>query len=152
MWDDKKVAPHFVLYFHTNKSHDIHIFPGFIGIQWHPAPLLQHSCIVSICHNFSYAAISQLPPPSQITHISQFNNAGSSQAGNMISIPSLADRGSPNDNTSTDQQNKDPSVIHIGAALPPISTKPFKQIEQGNFIEMEELLLESLRHLASVSD
>ena len=32
--------------------------------------------------------IGQLPPPSQITRISQFNNLGSSQAGNTISIPS----------------------------------------------------------------
>ena len=115
-------------------------------------PLLQHSRIISICHNLSYVAIGQLPPPSQITHISQFKNTGSSQAGNTISIPSLADRGSPNDNDSTDQQNKDPSVVHIGAALPPISTKLLKRIEQGNFIEMAELLPESLGHLALDDD
>ena len=108
--------------------------------------------IISICHNLSYVAIGQLPPPSQITHISQFNNSGSSQAGNTISIPSLADRGSPNDNASTDQQTKDPSVVHIGAALPPIFTKLLKRIEQGNFIEMAELLPESLGHLASDDD
>ena len=115
-------------------------------------PLLQHSYIISICHNLSYVAISQFPPNSQITHISQFNSPGSSQAWNTISIPSLADRGSLDDNASTDQQNKDPSIVHIGAALPSISTKLLKRIEQGNFIEMSELLPKSLGHLASDDD
>ena len=47
----------------------------------------------------------------------------------------------------------DPSIVHIGAALPPISTKLLKKrIEQGNFIEMAELLPESLGHLASDDD
>ena len=67
-------------------------------------------------------------------------------------IPSLSDRGSPNDNASTDQQNKDPSIVQTGAALLPISTKFHKQIEQGNFIEMAELLPESLGHLIGSFD
>ena len=84
---------HFVLHFHTNNSNDTHIFfIGFTGIHNDARPLLQHSHIISICHNLSYVAIGQRPSPSQITHISQLNNSGSSQAGNTISIPSLADR------------------------------------------------------------
>ena len=70
----------------------------------------------------------------------------------MVSIPSLADRWSPNDNISTDQLNKDQSVVHIGAALPPISTKLLKRIEQGNFKGMAELLPENPGHLASDDD
>ena len=42
---------------------------------------------------------------------------------------------------------KDSSVIHIRPALPPISKKLIKRIEQGNFIEMAELLPESLGHI-----
>ena len=61
----------------------------------------------------------------------------------------MTDRGSPNDNASTDQQSKEPNVVHTGAVLPHISTKLLKQIEQDNFIEMAELLPESLGHLAS---
>ena len=47
---------------------------------------------------------------------------------------------------------KDPNVIHIGAALPPISGKLIKRIEQGSFIEMTELLPESLGHLVTDDD
>ena len=49
-------------------------------------------------------------------------------------------------------QHKDSNVIHIGPALPPISGKLIKWIEQGNFIEMAELLPESLRHIATDDD
>ena len=94
--------------------------------------------------------ITQLSPPLQINHISQFHNPVSSQAGNTISIPSFADSRSLRGNASTDQQNKDPNVVHNGADLPSISIKLLKQIEQGNFIEIAELLPESLGHLAQM--
>ena len=39
-----------------------------------------------------------------------------------------------------------------GAALPPIFTKLLKQIEQGNFIEVGELLPKRLGHLSPDED
>ena len=57
--------------------------------------------------------IGQLPPPLQITHIPQFNNPGNSQAENIISIPSMAGNASPHDNTTEDQQSKDPASFTL---------------------------------------
>ena len=37
--------------------------------------------------------------------------------------------------TFTNHQHKDSDVIYIGAALPPISGKLVKRVEQGSFIE-----------------
>ena len=42
--------------------------------------------------------------------------------------------------------------FHIGATLPPISGKLIKRIEQGHFIEMAELLPESLGQIATDDD
>ena len=47
---------------------------------------------------------------------------------------------------------KTPHVTYIGATLPPISTKLLKLIKQGTFIEMAELLSESLGHFPSDED
>ena len=148
MWDNATVAP---LYFPPTTQVTCTFF-WLCRYTVMPCPLIQHSCIICICHNLSYVVISKLSPPLQITHISQFNNPGSSQAGNTISIPSFADRESLYDNTATDQQSKHPNVVHIGAALLPICIKLLKQIEQGNFIEMAELLPENLGHLATDDD
>ena len=114
--------------FSTNNSSDMHVFFWLYRYTVIPCPLIQHLCSICICHNLSYVAIRQLSPPWQINHISQSRNPGSSQAGNRISIPSFADSRSLNGNASTDQQYKDPSVVHNGAALPPIFIKLLKQL------------------------
>ena len=64
----------------------------------------------------------------------------------LVSIPTTVDSESYKNTTTDDQQSKDPHVTYIGAALPLISTKLLKRIEQRNFIEMAELL-ESLGYL-----
>ena len=56
------------------------------------------------------------------------------------------------ESTFTSYQHRDLNVIHIGAALPPISGKLIKRIEQGHFIEMAELLPESLGQTATDDD
>ena len=95
-------------------------------------------------HNLPYVVLDQLPPPSHISHIPQFNIP---PAGNSVSIPE-----SPCNAPTDDRQPKDPHVTYIGAALLPISTKLLQRIEQGTFIEMAELLPESLGHLSSDED
>ena len=75
-------------------------------------------------------AISQLPLPSQIAHVSQITeNPPSSQEERAHELSAQR--------------------LHIGPTLPPISGKLIKRIEQGNFIEMAELLPESLGHIAT---
>ena len=70
-------------------------------------------------------------------------NPPSFQEESTRNQPSATGTGS----TLMNYQLKDSNVIHIGPALPPISEKLIKWIERGNFIEMAELLPESLGHI-----
>ena len=54
--------------------------------------------------------LKQLPPPSHITHIPQFNTT---PATNSVSIP--VDNESSNNATTDDQQSKDSHVTYSGA-------------------------------------
>ena len=97
-------------------------------------------------------AIGQLPSPSHLTHVSQITEVPPSfQPADTSShrpATSVLDSGP----TFTNHQHKDSDVIYIGAALPPISGKLVKRVEQGSFIEMAELLPESLGHLTIDDD
>ena len=97
-------------------------------------------------------AIGQLPSPSHLTHVSQITEVPPSfqlaDTSNHRPATSVLDSGP----TFTNHQHKHSDVIYIGAALPPISGKLVKRVEQGSFIEMAELLPESLGHLTIDDD
>ena len=102
---------------------------------------------ISLRHNLPYVVLNQLPPPSHITHIPQFNTT---PVENSFSIP--VDNESSNNATTDDQQSKDSHVTYSGAPLPPISTNLLKRIKEGTFIELAEILSEGLGHLSSDED
>ena len=97
-------------------------------------------------------AIGQLPSPSHLTHVSQITEVPPSfQPADTSShrpSTSVLDSGP----TFTNHQHKDSDVIDILGLPSPISGKLVKRVEQGSFIEIAELLLESLGHLTIDDD
>lgn len=81
-----------------------------------------------------------------IYHITESPSSSQEEStNNQQSTNAILDTGS----TFMNYQHKDSNVIHIGVAFPPISGKLINWIEQGSSIEMAELLLKSLRHIAT---
>ena len=89
-------------------------------------------------------AISQLPSPSQIAHVSQITEDLPSFQPAGMGLPLLS---WILGHIHCNHQHKDSDVIYIRAALPPISGKLAKRVEPGSFIEMTILLPKSLGHL-----
>ena len=72
-------------------------------------------------------------------------------SSHLVHIPNL-DMGRQNNTTIPTSVEEEPFSIYLGGGLPPVPGKLAKRIEEGQFIEMTELLPERLSFQGELND
>ena len=90
----------------------------------------------------SSLALDQVPSASQLSHVHQLHNPPTPN-----DTPRTAASAQPSTQKLVTFQPSDkaPTALYVGGGFPPVPAKLAKRIQEGQFIEMAELLPELLR-------
>ena len=125
------------IYKHSIKQNQLAIYTLLLTL---PPTLLSNSCFMcSSLMSLSFSALDHLPALSQLQLMQEFDEA---QTHHQLEV---TEPSTPSQSTSHLQKMLPPVLISGG--LPPVPAKLVKRTQEGSFVEMAELLPETLSSL-----